>query len=123
MEETQNINQEITFWGMDQRTFIVIMHLSQFAGYLVPLLGLILPIVMWATNNDDALIDEHGKNIINWLISLIIYTIISAILTVLVIGIFLLIVLSVFAIVFPIIGAVKAGDNKVWKYPLTIKFF
>jgi uncharacterized Tic20 family protein len=39
-----------------------------------------------------------------------------------IIGIPLLIALMVLMVVFPIIGAVKANDGKVWKYPLSIPF-
>ncbi len=39
-----------------------------------------------------------------------------------VIGFFLLLAIGVVAIVFPIIGAMKASNGEVWKYPLTISF-
>ncbi len=110
------------YWGMDEKSFIALMHISQLAGLFVPVAGFTLPIVMWATNSDNALIDEHGKNILNWLISLLIYSLVSAILIFAVVGLFLLFILVVLSIVFPIIGAVNAGNDKVWNYPLTIRF-
>jgi len=56
------------FWGMDEKTFCMSMHLSQFAGCIVPLAGLILPVVMWATNKDQSpMIDQHGRNIFNFM--------------------------------------------------------
>jgi uncharacterized protein len=39
------------------------------------------------------------------------------------IGLPMLLTLIVVAIVFPIIGAIKANDGEVWKYPLSIPFF
>lgn len=111
------------FWGMSENTYIVFMHISQFSGYIAPLLGFILPLVMWLSNKDkSALIDEHGKNIINWLISLMIYAIISAFLVFIVVGIVTLIILGILAILYPIIGAIRASNGSFFKYPLTIKF-
>ena len=54
--------------------------------------------------------------------SVLIYSVISGILMFVVIGFFLLIALGVVAVVFPIIGAMKASNGEVWKYPLTISF-
>ena len=110
-------------WGMDTRQFCLLMHLSQFAGFFIPFAGLILPIVMWATNKDmSEEVDEHGKTILNWIISLVIYSVICFILAFFLIGIFLAIVLVILGIIFPIIGAVQAGNGQLWKYPLAIRF-
>ena len=110
-------------WNMEMNSFCMLMHLSQFAGLLVPLGGLVLPIVMWATNKDKSeIVDEHGKNILNWIISSVIYGIIGGILVLAVIGIFALIALGICSIVFTIIGAVKANNGEIYAYPLSIRF-
>lgn len=110
-------------WGMEIRQFCLLLHLSQFAGYLVPFAGLILPIVMWTTNKDqNPEVDKHGKSILNWIISLIIYSIVATVLTFVLIGIPILFVLMALSIIFPIIGAVKAGNGEYYDYPLSIKF-
>ncbi|MGB3468974.1 MAG: DUF4870 domain-containing protein [Cyclobacteriaceae bacterium] len=111
-------------WGMDVKQFCLLMHLSQFAGYLIPFAGLILPIVMWATNKDhNEEVDAHGKEIINWMISMIIYCFIAFILTFVLVGIFVFIAIFIMGVIFPIIGAVQAGNGQFFKYPLTIRFF
>jgi len=120
METTTQHRNE--FWGMDERSFIVLMHISQFSSYIIPVAGIVLPLVMWILFKENTLIDEHGKNIINWIISVFIYSIAGVILCFVIIGFVLLGVLAVLAIIFPIIGAVKASDNEFWQYPLTIKF-
>ncbi len=115
--------QENQFWGMNENSFISLMHVSQFAGFIIPFAGYALPVMMWISNKDkNENIDENGKNIINWLISSTIYAIISAILIFVVIGIALLIVLLALCIIFPIIGASKSNNNEIWKYPLAISF-
>ena len=96
---------------------------------------------MWAIGKDkNAQIDQHGKIVLNWLISLSIYAIASTAIavvfsiTVMVIsmgwippiGLMLLLpfscLLTVLAVVFPVIGAIKANDGVAWKYPLSISF-
>ncbi|PQJ32264.1 hypothetical protein BST92_10150 [Nonlabens arenilitoris] len=114
---------ELRPWGMELNQFCMFMHLSQFAGYIVPLIGIVLPIVMWLTNKDQShVVDQHGKHIVNWMISSFIYVIIGLILTCVIIGIPLLVGLGILSIVFPIIGAVKAAEGSFYKYPITIKF-
>ena len=55
-------NSAARYWGMDEPTFSMLLHLSSFMGMAVPFAGIVLPIVMWATNKNessviDALID------------------------------------------------------------------
>ena len=110
-------------WNMDLYSYCMLMHLSQFAGIIVPFGGIALPIIMWATNKDkSSIIDQHGKNILNWMISFYIYVSISAILILLIVGIFALIALGVIAVIFAIIGAIKANNKELFNYPLTITF-
>lgn len=109
--------------GTDQNTYLVLMHLSQFAGFIVPGLGFIAPIAMWLVNKDNPVIDEHGKNIANFTISMIIYIIVSCILCLLLVGFVLLGIIAVLEIVFIIMAAVKAAKGEYWKYPLSIPFF
>lgn len=118
------ISDEFKPWGMEEKTFLMLMHLSQLAGFIVPGAGLVLPIVMWATNKDQSpAIDQHGKSILNWMISAFIYAIVCFVLMFIFIGFFMLFALMIIGLVFAIIGAVKANEGKLWIYPLSIKFF
>ena len=110
--------------GMDENTYISLMHLSQFAGFFLLGLGFIVPIVMWLVNaKENENIDRHGKNIANFIISMFIYITISCILILFIIGIPMLIALAIIELVFVIIAAVKAANGEYWKYPLSIPFF
>ncbi|PTQ89289.1 DUF4870 domain-containing protein [Agitococcus lubricus] len=110
-------------WGMDVNTFAVLMHLSQFLGVVIPLAGFILPIVMWVTTKDShPLLNEHGKNIINCLLSFLIYTFICYLLMIILVGFVLIAILGLIYLIFVIIAAAKAGQGIVWRYPLTIQF-
>ena len=101
----------------------MILHLSQLAGFLVPLAGLIVPILIWQLKKEEMPeLDVHGKIIANWIISQLIYGLICGILVFVLVGVFLLIALGILAVIFPIIGAIKANEGRTWKYPLSISF-
>lgn len=107
-------------FGMLENTYIMLMHLSQFAGVLIPLTGFIVPILMWIANKDNNLnVDIQGKNILNFMISFAIYGVASAIT---IIGIPIAVIVCILYIIFVIIATVKANDGEYWKYPLTIQF-
>ena len=105
------------------RQWCMFMHLSQFAGYVIPFAGIIAPIVMWRMRADEsAEIDEHGRMIVNAMLSFFCYWITAIILCFVVIGIPLVFVLGIASIAFPIIGAIKAEEGVLWRYPLVIPF-
>ena len=88
-------------------------------AFIAPIIAKITAI----TNKDkSSIIDQHGKNILNWMISFYIYVSISAILILLIVGIFALIALCLVAVIFAIIGAIKANNKEIFNYPLTIQF-
>lgn len=116
-------NQSQQYWGMSESSYISLMHLSQFGGFIFPFLGFILPIVMWLTNKDtNANIDKHGKNIVNFMISYFIYLAVSCVLILVLIGIPMLILLGILGIVFIIVATIKSSKGEYWEYPLAIRF-
>jgi len=131
MNDNMNNNQDISkenesiqeYWGMPLNTYCMLIHLSQLTSIIVPGLGLILPIVMWAVNKDRHQdIDMHGKVTVNWLISLFIYSLICGLLTLIIIGMFGLIILAILNFIFAIVAAIKANKGELWVYPLSITF-
>lgn len=109
--------------GTDARQIAMFIHLSQLAGLLVPILGLALPVVLWQVKRAEMPeIDAHGRMVVNWIISLLIYIVIAVVLIFVLIGIPILLALMVMAVVFPVIGGIKANNGEFWHYPLTITF-
>ena len=116
--------EEFKPWGFEKNTYLMLMHLSQFAGICIPYAGFILPVLMWLAHREESPeIDRHGKVILNWMISTLIYSVILFILIFVLIGILGFIILILLEIVFVIIGAVNANNGVLWKYPLSIPFF
>lgn len=107
----------------DQRQMGMFLHLSQLAGFVIPFGCIILPLVLWQTQKEKMpVLDAHGKMVVNFMISVLIYLIVSGILMFVLVGILTMLAVIVIHIVFPIIGAVKANNGEIWEYPLTIKF-
>lgn len=103
---------------------LVITHLSQLVTLLTGFGSLLIPLILWLTQKDKVYqMDEHGKNIVNFQLSLIIYFIICIPLILLFgLGILGFIVLGLISVIFPIINAVKASHGEVPKYPLSFIF-
>jgi uncharacterized Tic20 family protein len=116
-DDTSADDKETNNWAM-------ILHLSMLSGLVVPLAGLVVPIVIYVLKKDSVPgLKPHGYVVFNWMISALIYAIISMILLIVVIGGFMLAALGLVSLIFPIIGGVKASEGEVWPYPLSIKFF
>ena len=110
--------------GMKPNTLCMLLHLSQLLNFCAPPCGIVVPIVLWALGKDKSpQIDQHGKIVLNWIVSSFIYLLVIGILCIAIIGFLLVPVLLILMIVFPVIGAVKANEGTVWKYPFSISFF
>ena len=103
---------------------LVITHLCQLLTFLTGFGGLIVPLVLWSTQKDKVYgMDEHGKQIINFQLSVIIYAILCIPLIFLFgLGIIGLIVLGVISLIYPIINAIKVSNGETPKYPLSLNF-
>ena len=108
---------------MNERTWCMLIHFSVFAGYIAPVAGLIVPIVLWQLKkNDMPSVDAHGKMVLNFILSSLLYAAIGVVLSFAIIGIPLLMALSIACIVLPIIGGIKANEGVLWQYPLVVNF-
>lgn len=107
----------------EENNWATILHLSQLLGYAVVVVGFVAPILIWMLMKDQyPALDAHGKNVVNWILSSLIYGVIGVASLIIGVGFIVLLALVVLGIVFPIIGAMKASQGIVWKYPLTIEF-
>ena len=108
---------------MQEKQWALICHLSGLSGYFIPFGNVIVPIIIWSMKKDEMpMVDEHGKEVINFQLSITMWIIMSGILIVLLIGIPMLIVLGLLQFILVIIGALKADSGQLYKYPLTIQF-
>ncbi|WP_300342803.1 DUF4870 domain-containing protein [Nesterenkonia sp.] len=95
----------------------VAIHLGGiFVSWLVPL-------VVWLVFRERSrMIDDHGKEALNWQITLFIAYVIGGILTVVLIGFVVILAAWLCALIFGIIAAVAAYQRRPYRYPFNIRF-
>lgn len=107
----------------EDNQLIVITHLSQLLTFITGFGGLIVPLIIWVTQKDQVdKMDEHGKAIINFQISLIILAIICVPLVFLIIGIVGLVIIGILGFVMPIVNAINVSNKGTIYYPLSFQF-
>jgi uncharacterized Tic20 family protein len=107
----------------DERLWGMLCHLAALSAMLgVPFGNIIGPLVVWLIKRQEMpWVDAHGKESLNFQISLTIYSIGAFILAFVLIGFFILIAIMIFGLVMVIIASIKANDGEMYRYPLTIR--
>jgi hypothetical protein len=98
-------------------------HLSALAGFVVPAFGHVFgPLIVWLIKRGDAPeIDAHGKEALNFQISMLLYNVVAGVLCLVLIGFVLLAVLHILNVVFVIIAAMKTSEGQMYRYPFTLR--
>jgi len=101
----------------DEKNLALIMHVLSLVGF--SLLG---PLIVWLVKKDEsAFLDRQGRELLNFQLSILIYSIVSLVLCLVFIGFALLFVVFMTSLILTIIGLVKATEGKIYRFPLTIK--
>ena len=101
----------------DTRIWIILTHLSFFFG------GIIVALAVYLIKKDEpTIVRDHAKEVLNFQLSFILYAVPCFVLMCLYIGVFLLMGLGLAASIFAVIGAVKASEGVLYRYPIAIRF-
>lgn len=117
----------------NDKNYSAVTHLSSFAGWIFPFGNIIVPFVLWsAKKSESAYIDTHGKSVVNFQLSLMLYSFLLALLilplTIFTLGLGLIaILLGIIPVIILIIAAIisasiKATNGEYYAYPFTIGF-
>ena len=104
------------------RNYSIFMHLSPMVMTIIQAwpLGLVVPLVLWLVRRkQSAFNDDHGREVINFSLSFLLWHVICAIT---VIGLIFWPVLWIIAIVNNIRGAIAASRSEYFRYPMTLRF-
>jgi uncharacterized Tic20 family protein len=106
------------------RTWNILCHASALLGVFLHFPGHLLgPLIVWLAKRDDSPeIDAHGKESLNFQISMLIYNVVAAVFCLVLIGFAFLLVLWVLNTVFVIVASIQASEGKFYRYPMTIRF-
>jgi uncharacterized protein len=101
----------------DERLWGVLAHLGAFFfQFWAPL------IVYLLFKDRSQYVAEQARESLNFQISMAIYLAVAGILCIILIGIPMLILLAFLHFIFCLIATIKASNNEVYHYPLTIRF-
>ncbi len=107
----------------DERMWAMLAHLSALAGFIIPFGNIVGPVVVWQIFKERSpFVDTHGKEAVNFQITMSLAYIVAFILMLVVVGVFLLIILGIASVVLLVIAAIKANNGEYYRYPFTIRF-
>jgi len=104
-------------------------HLTALSGLVVPFGNLVGPLIIWQMKrNEFPSVDEHGKESLNFQLSMLIYllacTVMAFVGTIVCLGFLLwpLVVVIYFgALIFAVIAGIKANDGILYRYPVNLR--
>ncbi len=107
----------------EERLWATFIHLSGLAGYIVPTASVVAPLVLWLIKrNQSPFIDDHGREALNFQISIVLWAIVAGLLVMVCIGAVLLPAVILTQIIASIVMAVRANRGEYVRYPVTIRF-
>ena len=106
----------------DERTWAMLCHFSAFAGLIFPFGNFLAPLIIWLIKKEELpFVEDQGKEVLNFQISMTIYLLISGMLCIILIGIPIIIGLVIFCFIITIIAAISANDGKSYRYPINLR--
>ncbi len=105
----------------DDRALAALTHLSGLAGYVIPLGGILVPIIIWMVKSESRTIATIAKQAIFLNVVVFVLVVTTAVLWLTLILIPAVILFWMFlglaAVALPIVGAIKASDGTYYRYP------
>lgn len=106
----------------NENTISMWCHLSSFAGILVPFGNFLGPLLIWLSKKDEyPLVDDQGRESLNFQITVFLYSLAGIILTFLIIGFLFLVVVMLFAVIQVIKAGIAASNGQRYRYPFCLR--
>lgn len=100
----------------DERTMAILSHVLCLIFWLFP------PLIIYLVKKDEsAYVAAHAKESLNFQITVMLAVIASIVLMILLIGFLLLWAVGIASMILVIIATIKASENKLYRYPFTIR--
>ena len=107
----------------DARLWAMLAHLSALPGSFFVIGSIVAPLAIWQIQKDkSAFVDYHGKEAVNFQITMALAAALSFLLMFVLIGLVLIWVVGIIWLVFSIIAGIKANNGEYYRYPLTVRF-
>ena len=107
----------------NDKTMGMLSHLLALSGFVgVPFGNIVGPLIIWLTQKDkSSFADFHGKESLNFQITIIIAGLISGVLCLILVGFLLLFALWAYGIAMTIVASMKANEGIRYQYPFTLR--
>jgi uncharacterized Tic20 family protein len=107
----------------EDRTWATLCHLTALALLVgIPFGNIIGPLVVWLLKrHESAAVDAHGKEAVNFQISMTIYTLLAGLSCFLCVGFVLLPAALIANLVLIVVASIKASNGELFRYPLSIR--
>ena len=112
----ENEDQTVYTPTSDERTMAILSHILCLIFWLFPPL-----IIYLVKKNESQFVAAHAKESLNFQLTVFIAVIISIFLMIILIGFLLLWVIGIASTILVIIATIKASDNKIYRYPFTLR--
>jgi len=99
----------------DEKTMAILSHI------LALVTGFIGPLIIYLVKKDSPYVLAHARESLNFQITMTIAYIIAWLLVFILIGFVLIPLIIITNLVFIIIATIRASENKLYKYPLSIR--
>jgi uncharacterized Tic20 family protein len=109
--------------GKEEQNWAMACHLVALSGFIVPFGNVLGPLIVWLIKKDTMpLVDQHGKEALNFQITVLLAVIISFVLVFVLIGFVLLLIVGIGALVLTIMAAVKVSNGELnYRYPFALR--
>ena len=108
----------------EARNWAMICHLAVLCGYIIPFGNVLGPLLVWVLKKDiSPFVDDQGKEVLNFQLTMTIGFITCMILVLILIGYLLFIILALYVLIMTVVGAINASEGKYYRYPMTLHFF
>lgn len=106
----------------DAKMWAMLCHLSALSAFIIPFGSVLGPLIVWQIKkNEYPIVDDQGKEALNFQITTMIAALISFVLIFVAVGIVLLIAVGIASLVFTIIAAIKANNGETYRYPFALR--
>jgi len=116
MSDVQQASKEEQNWAM-------YCHLSALSGFIIPFGSILGPLVIWLMKKDTMpIVDQHGKEALNFQITVMIALIVAGLSMFILIGFLLLPLVGLAALVLTIMATIKVSGGQLdYKYPFALR--
>jgi uncharacterized Tic20 family protein len=107
----------------DEQNWAMACHLSALAGFLIPFGNIAGPLIVWLIKRAEMpLVDVHGKEALNFQITVSIAIAVCVALMFVLIGFVLVFIVGLGALVLTIMAAVKVSNGDLeYRYPFALR--